>query len=91
MKSSIIFKLFSILASGVLFTNIISDLNSSSIPFLQILMQAGLILILLELAFKSQITTPKNEASKIEPYHFIFSKIGLGTVMSSFIIQNFMI
>ncbi|MDH0970516.1 hypothetical protein N5I27_15730 [Acinetobacter johnsonii] len=104
MQALYLFKLFCFIFAAIIAFNLYTELTLSHISIWQVLIHGGLLMILLELGFKSQRapqqTTPlTSEIRSLETetgptsqsssmYCNIFSKIGLVSIFSSLIAQS---
>lgn len=104
MQALYLFKLFCFIFAAIIAFNLYTELTLSHISIWQVLIHGGLLMILLELGFKSQRapqqTTPltseiRSLETKNKPisqpssmYCNIFSKIGLVSIFSSLIAQS---
>lgn len=94
MNSSVIFRIFCFLTVTLLLSNIVSDFRLTEPPYLNIMMQLGLMIFLIDLGFhvKTNNEDESNEQSiSSSNYHFLASKFGLGTIAIAFLIQSFSI
>ncbi|WP_163121615.1 hypothetical protein [Acinetobacter portensis] len=92
MNRTILFKIFCFCASFLLLSNMIVDFKSEQIPYVNILIQFGLILLLIDLGFNAKEEL-KNQEDDIQiksssKYRYLMSKIGLSTSIIGFLIQS---
>lgn len=104
MQALYLFKLFCFIFAAIIAFNLYTELTLSHISIWQVLIHGGLLMILLELGFKSQrapqqTTSLTSEIRSLETetgptsqppsmYSNIFSKIGLISIFSSLIAQS---
>lgn len=86
------FKIFCFLVATLLLSNMIIDIRLTEIPYLNIMMQFGLMILLIDFGLHAKVQKEKEPIDqKPTSHHFLASKFGLSTMLIGFLVQSFSI
>ncbi|MEN8351094.1 hypothetical protein [Acinetobacter towneri] len=95
MKTLYLFKLFCFSAAGLSFYHLYTELMRNHVDTFQVMTLTGLVVLLVELGYRSQLAVSMShssgamsEVSASSNYSYFMSKLAAGSIATSFVLQG---
>ena len=95
MKTLYLFKLFCFSAAGLSFYHLYTELTRNHVDTFQVMTLTGLVVLLVELGYRSQLAVSMShssgamsEVSASSNYSYFMSKLAAGSIATSFVLQG---
>ncbi|WP_179989760.1 hypothetical protein [Acinetobacter sp. YH12252] len=97
MKTLYLFKLFCFSAAGLSFYHLYTELTRNHVDTFQVMTLTGLVVLLVELGYRSQLAVSMShssgamsEVSASSNYSYFMSKLAASSIATCFIVQSWM-